>query len=67
MRLYPTTTEFNCGVDLHARQMCVCVVDKEGKVRVHRNVKDTDFEFFLKLVHPYRHSLTVCSECGFCW
>jgi len=27
MRLYQTTTEFNCGVDLHARQMYVCVLD----------------------------------------
>jgi len=67
MRLYQTATEFNCGVDLHARQMYVCVVDKEGKVLVHRNIKDNDFEFFLKLVGPYRHSLTVCSECCFCW
>lgn len=67
MRLYQTTTEFNCGIDLHARQMYVCVVDKDGKVLVHRNVKDNDFEFFLKLVAPYRHSLTVCSECCFCW
>jgi len=67
MRLYQTTTEFNCGVDLHARQMYVCVVDREGTVLVHRNIKDNDFEFFLKLVAPYRHSLTVCSECCFCW
>ena len=65
MRLYQTTTEFNCGVDLHARQMYVCVVDREGRILVHRNIKDNDFEFFLKVVAPYRHSLTVCSECCF--
>lgn len=46
MRLYQTTTEFNCGVDLHARQMYVCVVDREGKVLVHKNIRDNDFEFF---------------------
>lgn len=67
MRLYQTTTEFNCGVDLHARQMYICVMNKEGKALVHRNIVDNDFEFFLKLVDPYRHSLTVCSECCFCW
>jgi transposase len=67
MRLYQTTTEYNCGVDLHARQMYVCVVDREGKVLVHRNIKGNDFEFFLKLVAPYREDLTVCSECCFCW
>src|SRR5208337_3093716 len=26
-----------------------------------------DFEFFLKLVAPYRHDLTVCAECMFGW
>lgn len=30
MRLYQRTTEYNCGVDLHTRQMYVCVVDREG-------------------------------------
>jgi transposase len=54
-------------VDLHARQMYICVVDREGEVLVHRNIKNNDFEFFLKLVAPYRESLTVCSECCFCW
>jgi transposase len=67
MKYYTTTTEFNCGIDLHARQMYVCVMDREGKKLVHTNVKNNDFKFFLKLVEPYRHDLTVCSECMFGW
>ncbi len=59
--------EFNCGIDLHARQMYVCVMDKDGKVQVHRNVRDNDFDYFLKLVEPYRHDLTVVCECTFNW
>src|SRR6266446_10231902 len=47
--------------------MYVCVMDKQGKKRVHTNVKDNDFKFFLKLVKPYQHSLTVCCECMFGW
>ena len=27
MKDYTSTTEFNCGIDLHARQMYVCVMD----------------------------------------
>jgi len=67
MKYYTSTTEFNCGIDLHARQMYVCVMDRQGKKLVHTNVKDNDFAFFLKLVQPYRHSLTVCCECMFGW
>ena len=67
MKYYTSTTEFNCGIDLHARQMYVCVMDRQGKKLVHTNIKNNDFKFFLKLVEPYRHSLTVCSECMFGW
>ena len=32
MKYYTSTTEFNCGIDLHAHQMYVCVMDRQGKV-----------------------------------
>ena len=38
-----------------------------GRKPVHTNIKDNDFEYFLKLVAPYRHDLTVCCECIFNW
>jgi transposase len=67
MKYYTSTTEYNCGIDLHARQMYVCVMDRQGKKMVHTNVKDNDFAYFLKLIEPYKHSLTVCCECMFGW
>jgi len=67
MRLYQTTTKFNCGIDLHSKCMYACVVDQAGKVLVHRNIRGNDFGYFLTLVEPYRHELTVCSECTFNW
>jgi len=67
MKYYTSTTEFNCGIDLHARQMYVCLMDRQGKKLVHTNVKDNDFDYFLKLIAPYQHSLTVCCECMFGW
>jgi len=67
MKYYTSTTQYNCGIDLHARQMYVCVMDRQGKKLVHTNVKDNDFKYFLKLVEPYKHDLTVCCECMFGW
>ena len=67
MKYHTSTTQFNCGIDLHARQMYVCLMDRDGKKLVHTNVRNNDFEFFLKLVAPYRHDLTVCAECMFGW
>jgi len=67
MKYYTSTTEFNCGIDLHARQMYVCVMDRQGKKLVHTNVLNNDFKYFLKLVEPYKHDLTVCCECMFGW
>lgn len=68
MKYYTTTTEFNCGIDLHTRQMYICVMDRTGNVLVHRNIRKNDFAFFLKLVEPYRHDLTVtCESCFVCF
>jgi transposase len=67
MKYYTTTTEFNCGIDLHSKQMYVCIMDRAGKAVVHQNVKGNDFAFFLKLAKPYLHDLTVVCECTFNW
>ena len=48
MKYYTSTTEYNCGIDLHAHQMYVCVMDRQGKKLVHCNIKDNDFDYFLK-------------------
>lgn len=67
MKYYKTTTEYNCGIDLHTKQMYICVMDREGSILVHKNIKGNDFSFFLKLVAPYRQSLTVVCECCYNW
>jgi hypothetical protein len=43
--------------------MYVCLMDRDGKKLVHTNIRNNDFEFFLKLIQPYKHDLTVCAEC----
>ena len=42
MKYYTSTTEYNCGIDLHARQMYVCVIpipNREGKKLAHTPTK----------------------------
>jgi transposase len=67
MKYYTSTTQFNCGIDLHARQMYVCLMDRDGHKLVHTNIKNNDFDYFLQRMAPYRHDLTVCAECMFGW
>ena len=67
MKYYTSTTQYNCGIDLHAHQMYVCVMDRDGKKLLHTNIRNNDFEYFLKLVAAYRHDLTVVAECMFGW
>ena len=67
MKYYTSTTEYNCGIDLHTRQMYICVMDRQGNKLVHTNIKGNDFDYFLKRIEPYRHDLTVVCECAFNW
>ena len=68
MKYYKTMTKYNCGIDLHTRQMYICVMDRDGNILVHRNIRNNDFAFFLKLVEPYKDDLTVtCESCFVCF
>ena len=53
MKYYTTKTAFNCGVDLHSKQMYICLMDKDGKNLVHRNIRNNDFKYFLKIIDAY--------------
>jgi hypothetical protein len=37
MRFYTTPHQLDCGIDLQARTMDLCVVNQEGEMLVHRN------------------------------
>jgi len=62
MRFYLQQHRFYCGVDLHARTMCVCILDADGKVLVHEDIA-ADAKLFLQLIAPYRADIVVSVEC----
>ena len=51
MRFYTKTHQHNCGIDLHARAMHVCVINQTGDILVRRNIR-TDQARFLRLIEP---------------
>lgn len=67
MKPYVLKTEYACGVDLHSRQMYVCIMDRDGNIQLHTNIKGNSLEFFSKLIEPYKSNLTVCCESTFNW
>jgi transposase len=59
-------TRFYAGIDLHARNLFLVVLDREGHVVFARNLPATP-EAFLKSVTPFREGLLVACECMHCW
>lgn len=66
MRFYNGTHRHWCGIDLHAKTMYVCILDAEGQILVHENLRSS-LEAFLAIVEPYREGLVVAVECIFTW
>jgi transposase len=66
MKFYTKTHQHFCGIDLHTKWMYVCILNQEGEVLLHRNIR-TDRDAFLRLIKPYREDLVVAVECVFSW
>ena len=67
MKLYQQQHQFYCGIDLHANKMYACVVDQDGKKRLHRNFHTRDTNTFLEKIEPFNKSLVVGCESTFNW
>ena len=66
MRFYQQRHQYTCGVDLHARTMYICILDREGRTILHKNLTAGP-QAFLDAVAPYRDDLVVAAECMFAW
>lgn len=61
MRCYSKQHTFCCGIDLHARTMYFCILNQEGEVMRHRNLKAAPGPF-LRAIAPYLEDLVGCVE-----
>lgn len=66
MRFYNKPHRYYCGIDLHAKTLYLCILDRDGQIVLHKNVKSRP-EAFLAAIEPYRDDLVVCAECVFTW
>ena len=60
------TSKYCCGIDLHARNMYVCIMDRAGTIKFHRNLKN-DFALLTQALKPYRRSLSIGVESTYNW
>src|SRR5215831_18527269 len=66
MRFYTQQHQFYCGIDRHARTMYLCILNQDGEIMLHRNMKARP-EMLLKAIAPYRDDIVVAVECIFTW
>ena len=59
-------SDYFCGIDLHARTMYVCIMDKMGEILFRRNMKN-DFSLLTRALEPYRPSVSVGVESTYNW
>jgi transposase len=66
MRFYTQQHQFYWGIDLHARSMYLCVLNQDGEVLLHREMKAAPGPF-LQAIAPYREDVVVGVEGLFTW
>jgi hypothetical protein len=66
MRFYTTPHTFYCGIDVHVDWMYCCVIDADGAVRVHQNLRPNP-QAFLHAWQPFRADVVVGVACLFTW
>jgi transposase len=65
MNYHQIDTDYYCGIDLHSKTMYVCVMDKQGKIYLHRNMHN-DFEIFKRSIQKFIPSISVgCETSGY--
>src|SRR5262245_20114652 len=66
MRFYTQQHQFYCGIDLHARTLYLCIMNRDGEIVVHRHMPAGPAPF-LQAIAPYREAVVVCVACIFTW
>jgi len=66
MNVYTKQHPYYCGIDLHARNMYICILDDAGQVIYHKNQRCSP-EALLEAIGPYKEGIVIGVECVFCW
>ena len=66
MRFYTGQHQYYCGIDLHTKNMYVCIVDQQAKVLLHKNISAHP-DYLIHLIKPYLDDMALAVECMFTW
>ena len=66
MRFYTKMHKHYCGIDLHTKMMFICILNNQGEIVLHQNIKANPEPFF-KLIADYKEDLVIGVECIFSW
>ncbi len=58
--------KYYCGIDLHAKNSYICIMNKNGRILIHREI-ESDMEILLKILNKYKGKIAVCCESTFNW
>jgi transposase len=66
MRFYTNQHKYYCGIDLHAKNLYVCIVDQQAQILVHKNIPAHP-DYLIHLIKPYLDDMALAVECMFTW
>jgi transposase len=66
MRFYTNQHKYYCGIDLHAKNLYICIVDQQAQILRHKNIPAHP-DYLLPLIEPFLEDLAVSVECMFTW
>ncbi|MCK4558644.1 MAG: IS110 family transposase [Calditrichia bacterium] len=66
MRFYTEQHPYYCGIDLHTKNMYICILDQAGKILVHKNIS-TSPQALLRIIEPFLPDIAITVECIFTW
>ena len=66
MRFYTGQHQYYCGIDLHTKNMYICILDQAGKILAHKNIP-TSPQALLQILEPFQPDVAVTVECIFTW
>jgi transposase len=60
------TTKYVCGIDLHARKMSICVMDRSGKIYLRKEIPNSLPELLTRIA-SWEKDITIGVESTFNW
>ena len=61
MRFYSQQHPYYCGIDLHTKNMYICILDQAGNIVVHNNI-NTSPQALKEVVNSYLTDMALAIE-----